>query len=56
LKGIAKAQKKLDEQEWNSEKMLKKGTKHFIFYALSVIIANTFLSYLIGVDEVWKLI
>lgn len=56
IEGDFKAQQKLDNQEWNTEKLLKKGAKHVVFFALSVWIANTFLSYLIGVDEVWKLI
>ncbi|MCX6186878.1 MAG: cytochrome c oxidase accessory protein CcoG [Bacteroidetes bacterium] len=56
IEGDYKAQKKLDDQDWNSEKIVKKTVKHIIFYLLAVVIANTFLSYLIGVDEVWKLI
>ncbi len=56
IEGDFKAQKKLDDQPWNTEKIIKKGGKHILFYVLAVFIANTFLSYLIGVDEVEKLI
>jgi cytochrome c oxidase accessory protein FixG len=56
IEGDFKAQKKLDEQTWNTEKIIKKGGKHLLFMVLSVLVANTFLSYLIGFDEVKKLI
>lgn len=38
---------------WNSEKILKKGTKHFLFLFISFIIAHTFLVYLIGYEALW---
>jgi cytochrome c oxidase accessory protein FixG len=56
IEGDFKAQKKLDEQELNAEKIIKKGSKHIIFFSLAVIIANTFLAYLVGIDELAKLI
>ncbi|TAE80036.1 MAG: cytochrome c oxidase accessory protein CcoG [Bacteroidetes bacterium] len=56
IEGDYKAQQKLDKQEWDMEKALKKGSKHVLFFALALLIANTFLSYLIGFDEVKKLI
>ncbi|MES2778797.1 MAG: cytochrome c oxidase accessory protein CcoG [Bacteroidota bacterium] len=56
IEGDFKAQKKLDEQNWDTEKIIKKSSKHILFFLLSIAIANTFLSYLIGVDEVEKLI
>ncbi len=31
IEGDANQQKKLDAQEWNNEKVFKKGTKHFLF-------------------------
>ncbi len=55
IEGDFKAQQKLDKQEWDTEKILKKGSKHVLFYVLAVFIANTFLSYLIGFEEVKKL-
>ncbi|MCC7532320.1 MAG: 4Fe-4S binding protein, partial [Bacteroidia bacterium] len=56
IEGDFKEQKKLKDMPWNKEKIIKKGSKHFLFFLLAVLIANTFLSYLIGVDEVAKLI
>ncbi len=44
-------QKKLDKMPWNREKILKKGGKNLIFILISIIIAHTFLAYLIGVDQ-----
>ena len=48
IEGDYTAQKKLDRQAWNREKIVKKGSKHIIFFALSFLIANTFLAYIIG--------
>ncbi|WP_379090935.1 4Fe-4S binding protein [Pedobacter sp. UC225_65] len=35
IEGDANQQKKLDAQEWNNEKVFKKGTKHFLFLLIS---------------------
>ena len=56
IEGDYTKQRKLDKQPWNAEKIWKKGLKHFIFLAISVIIMHTFLAYLIGVGEVHALI
>lgn len=56
IEGDFRAQQKLDAKEWDTEKVVKKTAKHVLFFALSVFIANTFLSYLIGFDEVKKLV
>jgi cytochrome c oxidase accessory protein FixG len=48
-------QKKLDQQKWNREKILKRGGKHVAFWLISFFIANTFLAYIIGADELWKI-
>lgn len=55
IEGDANQQKKLDAQPWTREKMLKKGSKHFIFLFISFCIANTFLAYLIGSDVLYKI-
>ncbi len=49
-------QKQLDKAPWNKEKIIKKFSKHLIFYAISFIIANFFLSYIIGMDALIKII
>lgn len=56
IEGDAKKQMKLDKQEWNGEKILKRGSKHIIFVAISFIIANTLLAYLVGIDELKELV
>ena len=56
IEGDANKQRKLDAQEWDAEKVLKKGSKHFLFLLISFCIANTFLAYLIGSDVLYKII
>lgn len=48
-------QKKLDSQKWNTEKILKRGGKHVVFWFMSFAIANTFLAYIIGSKELWHI-
>ena len=55
IEGDYMAQKKLDKQPWDTNKIWKKGSKHFIFLAISFLIMHTFIAYLIGVDEVWNI-
>ncbi len=55
IDGDYKAQIKLADAPWNSQKIFKRIVKHAIFIVLSVIVINTFASYLIGVDNVRKI-
>jgi cytochrome c oxidase accessory protein FixG len=48
IEGDRGAQMRLDKQEWNSEKIRKKGFKWFLFFLISFGIANVFLAYLVG--------
>lgn len=56
IEGDANAQKRLNAAKWDGQKMWKKGVKYILFFGVSLIIANTFLSYIIGSDEVIKII
>lgn len=56
IEGDYKQQKKLDKQEWNAEKIRKKTLKHSIFFIISFLIANTFLAYIIGIEELFVII
>jgi len=56
IEGDRNKQRKLDKQEWNAEKIRKKGLKWFVFLIISFIIANVFLAYLIGSDKLLKYI
>jgi cytochrome c oxidase accessory protein FixG len=56
IEGDRNHQKKLNAQAWNGEKIRKKLLKHGIFWIISFLIANTFLSYLIGYEKLWEII
>ncbi|MEM9920294.1 MAG: cytochrome c oxidase accessory protein CcoG [Bacteroidota bacterium] len=56
IEGDANAQRRLNKAPWDAPKILKKLSKHSIFFAIAILIANTFLSYIIGVEEVWKIV
>lgn len=56
IEGDANKQKKLNKQAWNQEKIIKKTIKQTLFYMVSFLIANTFLSYIIGYEELSKLV
>jgi cytochrome c oxidase accessory protein FixG len=56
LEGDAAKQKKLDKLPWNTEKVMKRGSKHVIFMVLSFFISNLLLAYVIGVDRLGQLI
>ena len=51
IEGDRGKQIRLDKQEWNAEKIRKKGLKWSIFFIISFLIANIFLAYLIGSDR-----
>lgn len=55
IEGDWTRQKKLNKQPWNSEKILKKTAKHGVFLLISFLIGNTFLAYIIGSEELWKI-
>lgn len=56
IEGNSTQQKKLDAMPWNREKLLKKGFKHILFFAISFLIANIFLAYIIGSDALFEII
>ncbi|MFM9988952.1 cytochrome c oxidase accessory protein CcoG [Flavobacterium sp.] len=56
IEGDRGAQIRLSKQEWNAEKIRKKGVKWTIFLIISFFIANVFLAYLISSDELFKMI
>lgn len=55
IDGDYSKQKALKNQKWNNEKIIKRSTKFILFFTVSYLIANTFLSYLIGIDKVIEL-
>lgn len=56
IEGDAAKQKLLKKSSWTTEKISKKTIKHISFFLLSFIIANFFLAYIIGIDELKKII
>ncbi|MBK6930326.1 MAG: cytochrome c oxidase accessory protein CcoG [Saprospirales bacterium] len=56
IEGDAGAQRLLDKSPWTPEKIRKKALKHGIFFSIAVVVSNYFLAYLIGMDEVIKII
>ncbi len=56
IEGNAAQQKLLNSSKWTIKKAVKKMAKHLSFFLLAFIIANFFLSYIIGVDALRKII
>lgn len=56
IEGDAAKQKLLKAAPWTGKKIRTKFLKHFVFFLLSFIIANFFLSYIISMDELKKII
>jgi cytochrome c oxidase accessory protein FixG len=54
IEGDATNQKKLAEQPWNEEKILKRTAKHFLFLAISFVLAHIALAWIVGVEQVSK--
>lgn len=56
IEGDANQQRKLNSAPWTPEKVVKKGVKQIIFILISIIISHTAMAYLIGIDEVIKIV
>lgn len=56
IEGDAAAQKMLQQSPWNTNKTIRKTGKHVAFYALSFLITNIFLAYIIGAKALGKII
>ncbi len=55
IEGDWKTRDALDKAPLTTEKIFKKVSKHFIFFSISFLIASIFLSYILGVEKVMKL-
>lgn len=56
IEGSANDQKVLDRSPWNTNKIIRRGGKHLVFFLLSFLIANFALAYIVGLDQVLKYI
>lgn len=48
LEGDAQARERLDRMAWTGEKLLKRGTKYFVFFIFSTLLAHVFLTYYVS--------
>ncbi|RYY67544.1 MAG: 4Fe-4S binding protein [Chitinophagaceae bacterium] len=51
IEGDASQQKLLKKMPWNAEKIRKRSVKFLLFFSCSFLIANFFLAYIIGMDQ-----
>ena len=56
IEGKPGQQKKINAGEWSMKTIFKKSVKHYLYLLISFVIANIFLSYIISVDELVKII
>lgn len=54
IEGDWKQQQALNKGPLTAEKLGKKTLKHTLFFAISFLIGNTFLAYIIGSDMLWR--
>lgn len=54
IDGDATQQRNLKKMPWNAEKIRKRAIKFVVFYAISFIIANFFLAYIVGMDQLLR--
>lgn len=55
IEGDYKKRQALDSGPLNEKKIFKKGLKHAVFLAISFVIANTFLSYIVSIEKVFEI-
>jgi cytochrome c oxidase accessory protein FixG len=56
IEGDARNQIILNKAPWDASKLFKKSLKHIIFFAISFIVGNVFLAYIIGSDKLIQII
>ena len=56
IEGDYNQQRKLNKAPWSAEKFFKKTAKHAIFILIAILIAHSFLSYILGVDRVREIV
>jgi cytochrome c oxidase accessory protein FixG len=56
IEGDAPKQRKLSRQEWDTEKISKRVLKYTIFAIISFFIGNLVMAYMVGTDELSKII
>jgi len=56
IEGDAHKQRTLKKAPWTFSKLFKKTSKHIIFYTISFLIGNTFLAYIVGIEELKNIV
>ena len=56
IEGTHMQQVRLNKAPWTRDKIMKKGTKWSIFALISFLIGNTLMAWIIGVDELAKVV
>jgi cytochrome c oxidase accessory protein FixG len=56
IEGDRTKQIALNKAPWTTDKIIKKGTKYFLFLLISFLIANLLLAYVISVDELSRIV
>lgn len=56
IDGSAAQQLRRDRAGWSMDTLWRRALKHGIFFALSFIIANVFLAYIIGATALWTIV
>jgi cytochrome c oxidase accessory protein FixG len=56
IEGDAPRQRALNQSPWHAEKILKKTSKHALFFALSFLVGNVLLSYIIGWQQLYQIV
>jgi cytochrome c oxidase accessory protein FixG len=56
IEGDAPAQRRLNKEAWSINKISKKALKHTIFILISLLIAHTLLSYIIGIESTMAIV
>jgi cytochrome c oxidase accessory protein FixG len=56
IEGDAPQQKALAKAPWTTNKIARKAVKHFVFYMISFVIANYFMAYVVGTEELWAMV
>jgi cytochrome c oxidase accessory protein FixG len=56
IEGDYTAQKRLNKAPWNWNKIWKKSLKQTLFFGIAFLVGNTFLAYIIGIDNLLEII
>jgi cytochrome c oxidase accessory protein FixG len=51
IEGDSSKQRALDKAPWDGGKIFKKTSKHLIFFGIALLIGNTLMAYLVGIDK-----